>query len=257
MIDPASPLLQVEDVARHFGGNAAVSACTFAVWQREIVGLIGPNGAGKSTVFNLIAGELHPDSGTIRFDAKPIQELAPNRVARLGIRRTFQIPRPLSALTVAENLLLVPEGQFGERLDAVFRGRRRVREEEAGNSERAREVLALLELEGLASHPARSLSGGQKKLLELGRCLMADPRLVLLDEPTAGVNPRLINDLMKALHRIHELGVTILVIEHNMNVVMSLSDRIVVMDQGSVLMEGTPAQVRQDQRVLDAYLGGS
>jgi len=257
MVEGTVPLLQLEGVTRYFGGNAAVSACTFSVRPHEIVGLIGPNGAGKSTVFNLIAGELHPDTGTIRFDTKPIQQHSPNRIARLGIRRTFQIPRPLAALTVLDNLLLVPENQFGERLDAIFRGRRRVRHEEARHAERARQILELLELEALASHPARSLSGGQKKLLELGRCLMADPRLVLLDEPTAGVNPRLINDLMKALHRIHELGVTILVVEHNMNVVMSLSDRIVVMDRGSVLVEGTPEQVQQDQRVLDAYLGGS
>ena len=256
-MDVRAPLLQVENLTRRFGGNVAVSDCTFSVWKGEIVGLIGPNGAGKSTLFNLIAGEIHPDTGSIRFSATPIENLAPWRVARLGIRRTFQIPRPLSGLSVLENLLLVPTAQFGERLDAVFHGRGRVREQEQRNADKAHEVLELLELEDLASQPARSLSGGQKKLLELGRCLMAEPRLVLLDEPTAGVNPRLINDLMKALHRIHDLGVTIVVIEHNMNVVMSLSDRIVVLDQGSVLMEGTPPRVREDARVLEAYLGGS
>jgi neutral amino acid transport system ATP-binding protein len=183
--------------------------------------------------------------------------MAPHAVARLGLRRTFQIPRELKRMSVLENLMLVPEGQFGDRILSVVLPDARVREEERANAAAAREVLQMVGLETKADAPAALLSGGQKKLLELARCLMSRPRLMLLDEPTAGVNPTLIRDLMDVMRQVHASGITLLIIEHNMNVVMELCERIVVLDRGHVIAAGTPSEIQENRQVLDAYLGGA
>ena len=252
-----SDALRVEDLTKGFGGNRAVDGCSLEIEPHRITGLIGPNGAGKSTVFNLVGGQLRPDRGRIAWSGRQIAGCRPDQIARLGIGRTFQIPREFAALTVIENLMVVPHGQFGEGLGSLATAGRRVRREEAALRERALGVLEYVELADKADDPAGGLSGGQKKLLELARCLMGEPRLVLLDEPTAGVNPRLIGDLLGVLRRLNADGITLAIIEHNMNVVMTLCDRIIVLDGGRTLMTGTPEEVRNDPRVLEAYLGGA
>ena len=252
-----SAALEVTDLRKDFGGNRAVDGCSFSIDAGRITGLIGPNGAGKSTVFNLIGGQLRPDGGRIAWDDRQLVGCRPDQIARLGIGRTFQIPREFGALTVIENLMAVPGRQFGERMRSLLTTGRRVAEEEVHLRERALAVLEYVELADQADSPAGGLSGGQKKLLELARCLMGQPRLVLLDEPTAGVNPRLIGDLVGVLRRLKEDGITLAIVEHNMNVVMGLCDRIIVLDGGRTLMTGTPDEVRNDPRVLEAYLGGA
>lgn len=249
-------ILEINGVSRRFGGLQAVNRCQFSVRADSITGLVGPNGAGKSTLFNLISGFVSPDSGEIWFAGQRIDPLNAHSVARLGLRRTFQIPRELKQMTVLENLLLVPEKQFGDRILSVLLPGKKVREEESIILQTARAVLEMVGLSEKANHPAALLSGGQKKLLELARCLMAKPKLLLLDEPTAGVNPTLIRHLMDVLRRVHASGVTLLVIEHNMTVIMELCERVIVMDRGQVIAAGTPAEIQSNAQVLDAYLGG-
>jgi branched-chain amino acid transport system ATP-binding protein len=250
-------VLAVENVCKRFGGLRAVSACCLTVNEGTITGLIGPNGAGKTTLFNIITGFLKPDSGRICLCDRDITALPPHRVFRRGVCRTFQIPRELGGMTVAENLMLVPPRQLGERLwNPLFRPIA-VRRQERELRQKALGVLDFLELSHLADELARNLSGGQKKLLELGRTLMTDPRIVLLDEPGAGVNRTLLKRLADSIRTLRkELGLTFLVIEHDMDFVMRLCTPIIVMSEGCVLMEGDPAAVQRDQRVLDAYLGG-
>ena len=250
-------ILEIAGLNRRFGGLQAIDRCEFSVREGSITGLIGPNGAGKSTLFNIVSGFLNPDSGEVRFEGRRIDGKAPYAVARLGLRRTFQIPRELKRMSVLENLMLVPEGQFGDRILSVVLPDARVREEERANAATAREVLQMVGLETKADAPSALLSGGQKKLLELARCLMSRPRLMLLDEPTAGVNPTLIRDLMDVMRQVHASGITLLIIEHNMNVVMELCERIVVLDRGHVIAAGTPSEIQENRQVLDAYLGGA
>jgi neutral amino acid transport system ATP-binding protein len=250
-------ILEIAGLNRRFGGLQAIDRCEFSVRKGSITGLIGPNGAGKSTLFNIVSGFLKPDSGEVRFEGRRIDGMAPHAVARLGLRRTFQIPRELKRMSVLENLMLVPEGQFGDRILSVVLPDARVREEERANAAAAREVLQMVGLETKADAPAALLSGGQKKLLELARCLMSRPRLMLLDEPTAGVNPTLIRNLMGVMRQVHASGITLLIIEHNMNVVMELCERIVVLDRGHVIAAGTPSEIQENRQVLDAYLGGA
>ncbi|MGG7582076.1 ABC transporter ATP-binding protein [Rhizobium sp. Nf11,1] len=249
-------ILEIKDVSRRFGGLQAVNKCRFSVRAGSITGLVGPNGAGKSTLFSLVSGFVRPDSGEVLFDGNHIEKLSAHDIARLGLRRTFQIPRELKQMTVLENLLLVPEGQFGDQVRSVLLPGKRVRDEERINLQKAQGVLEMVGLGEKAQHPAALLSGGQKKLLELARCLMADPKLLLLDEPTAGVNPTLIRHLMAVLRRIHASGVTLLIIEHNMTVIMELCERVIVMDRGQVIAAGTPVEIQSNKEVLDAYLGG-
>ena len=250
-------MLAIESLSKRFGGLKAVDACSFAVRKGTITGLIGPNGAGKTTLFNLLTGFIKPNSGRVRLGEQDITGLPSHRVFRKGICRTFQIPRELKGMTVVENLMLVPPQQLGEALWNPFLRPRAVRRQEASIRDKAIEVLEFLNLSEASNQLADTLSGGQKKLLELARTMMTDPRLVLLDEPGAGVNRTLLKRLAEAIRRLcDERGLTFLVIEHDMDFVMQLCSPIVVMSEGGVLMEGLPEDVQRDQRVLDAYLGG-
>jgi len=249
-------MLEVRQLVKEFGGLRAVDGVSFTLRANTITGLIGPNGAGKTTLFNTIAGVHRPDSGSISFGGTSIGGLAPYRIFDEGLVRTFQIPRPFAGMTVLENCMLVPQRQAGERFWNNWFARGRVREEERAVRERAREVLDFVGLARLSGEYARNLSGGQQKLLELARVLMSEPRLVLLDEPGAGVNPTLLATIVDKLRELHARGITFLVIEHNMDLIMNLCDPILVMAQGKLLLEGPPAAVRSDARVLEAYLGG-
>ena len=252
----SAPLLSVRElVAGYARGLPILHGVSIAAAAGEVVTLIGPNGAGKTTLFNLIAGALAPSAGEIRFRGEPIGGLSPDRVFRKGVARTFQVPRPFPRMTVLENLMLVPLEQAGERFWNNWWGGGRVAREERAARERAMQVLDLCALADKAGELAGRLSGGQQKLLELARVLMIDPSLVLLDEPAAGVNPKLLDTLIERIVALNKLGITFLVIEHNLDMVMSICEPIVVMAQGKVIFEGDAAAVRRDPRVLDAYLG--
>jgi ABC-type branched-subunit amino acid transport system ATPase component len=247
--------LEIRDVVKAFGGNKALDRCTLAVRRGSITGVIGPNGAGKSTLFNIISGLLRPDRGELVFEERRIDHLAPYQIARLGVARTFQTPREIGDMTTLENLMLVPEHQTGERLTSLISGWRQVWLQEGEHQRGALSVLDRVEMRHQHTTPAAALSIGQKKLLELARCLLAQPTLALLDEPTAGVNPRLIGDLVGVMEQMSRDGVTILIIEHNMNVVMNLCEHVIVLNRGRVLREGTPSEIQNDELVQDAYLG--
>jgi len=253
-----APLLSVRDLRRTFGGITAVDGVSFEVDPGTMTGLIGPNGAGKSTTFDLVTGVQNPDSGQVVFDGTDVTGASPNVVANEGLVRTFQIARELSEMTVLENVMLAPRGQEGEKLwRAVTPGARSgIVDQETELRERAWEMLEFLELDHLAEEYAGTLSGGQRKLLELARVLMTDPEMILLDEPLAGVNPTLEEKLLDRLHDLREDGYTFLFVEHDMDVIMSHCDPLIVMHQGSVLTTGTPEDVKSDERVLEAYLGG-
>ena len=248
-------MLEIEHVVKTFGALRAVDDVSLQVREATITGLIGPNGAGKTTLFNTIAGALRPDGGRIRLGGRRIDRLRPDQVFHCGLGRTFQIPRPLRSLTVLENLMLVPAAQSGERFWNTWMRRGRIRHEEAIHREKARELADFVGLSRLVGEPAGVLSGGQQKLLELARVLMVDPSIILLDEPAAGVNPVLLETLVERIVALHRRGVTFLLIEHNMDLVMQLCDPVVVMAQGRLVMEGSPQAVRADPRVIDAYLG--
>ena len=249
------PLLTVVEVSKSFGGVAALAGCTFAVAQGTITGLIGPNGAGKTTLFNTITGLVGPDAGQIHLGKRRLDGLRSHTIARLGVGRTFQIPRPLGRMTVLENLLVYGKDQRGETLAGVFAAPDRVRRQEADLTQRAHEILEFMELAPLAHDRAETLSGGQKKLLELARLLMGDPRIILLDEPGAGVNPTLMRALVARIRDLHAQGRTFVLIEHDMDLVTELCDPVIVLAQGRKLAEGPFAEVRRDPRVLEAYLG--
>lgn len=248
-------MLEVRSVSKHFGGAEVVSDVSLKVGEGGIVGLIGPNGAGKTTLFNLIAGALKPSEGEIHLAGTEItREGAHRRLAR-GLGRTFQIPRPFAEMTLIENMLAAAQAQSGERLFANWLTPRRVAREERANAEKAMAHLEFLGLARLAREPARVLSGGQRKLLELGRVLMADPRIILLDEPGAGVNPTLLDAIIDRVLDINRRGITFLIIEHNMDLVARLCGHVFVLASGRVLSEGAPGDVVRDPQVIDAYLG--
>ncbi len=251
-----SALLVVDDLTKSFGGVRAVDRCSLAVREGTITGLIGPNGAGKTTLFNLLTGFHRPDSGRVALRGAEITGLPPYQIFRRGICRTFQIPREFKDLTVLENLLVVPPDQVGERLWTPWLRRGQIRAEDARLRDKAALVLEQVGLTRLADDPAWTLSGGQKKLLELGRTLMADPKILMLDEPGAGVNPTQMKELTRYIQRLAaERSITILLIEHDMDLVMAVCNPVIVMSEGRPLAEGAPDTVRRDPRVLAAYLG--
>jgi ABC-type branched-subunit amino acid transport system ATPase component len=249
-------MLTVENLAKEFDGLTAVNDLNFTVEPNTISGLIGPNGAGKTTTFNMIAGHLKPSSGKIYFDGKEITNLRPHQTFQLGIVRTFQIPRPFSGMTVLENLTMVPRNQIGEKIWNNWLRNNAVEREEQQIREKANGLLEFLNLSDLQNEYSGNLSGGQLKLLELGRALMSDPKVILLDEPAAGVNPTLLEEIIDRIRDIHRQGVTFLIIEHNMELVMRLCSSILVMAEGGILMRGSPEKIRSDPRLIDAFLGG-
>ncbi len=248
-------MLRLEHLRKSFGGFEAVKDCTLSIEPREIVGLIGPNGAGKTTVFDLVTGVRRVDGGRVILGDRDITGLPVDRVATSGLVRTFQVPRLFHELSVIENLLVAAPGQHGERFWNVWLRPRRIGREEREVEAAAWRQLEFLGLEASADRPAAQLSGGQQKLLELGRALMARPSIVLLDEPVAGVSPRLMDEIADRIRRLREGGLTLLVVEHRMEFVMALCDRVYVMAEGRVIAQGTPKEVQRDQTVLDAYLG--
>jgi branched-chain amino acid transport system ATP-binding protein len=249
--------LVVEDMEKQFGGITAVDGASFEVERGSMTGLIGPNGAGKTTTFNCITGIHEPDAGTVTFNGADITGRRPYQIANDGLVRTFQIARELGGMTVLENLMLAPKGQQGEALwRSVTPGARdAVVEQEGEILERVWEVLDFFEIDHLADEYAENLSGGQRKLLEMARALMTDPSMLLLDEPLAGVNPTLERKLLDHIHQLREQGYTFLLVEHDIDVIMENCEKVIVMHQGKVLTEGTPEEVRSDERVIDAYLG--
>lgn len=251
-----SALLEVREVVRSFGGVRAVDGASLDVEAGSITSLIGPNGAGKSTLFNIVSGFLRAESGTVSFEGRRIDRLPPHRIAEAGVVRTFQTARALARMTVLDNVVLAAPRQPGERLvQNVVRARTTRRREREAHA-RARELLGLVRLDGYANELAATLSGGQRKLLDFARVLMTEPRLVLLDEPMAGVNPVLRGELLEHVVSLREShGVTVLLVEHDLEVVMGVSDLVVVMSNGAVIASGPPDGVRSDARVVDAYLG--
>jgi branched-chain amino acid transport system ATP-binding protein len=256
-VTPRGTPLRVNGLEKHFGGITAVDGATFEVEAGSLTGLIGPNGAGKSTTFDLITGVLAPDAGAVYFRGEDVTGLRPHEMADRGLVRTFQIARELEEMTVLENAMLAPRGQAGESLvRSVAPGLRRdVITQERELRERAWDALELFEIDHLAGEYAGSLSGGQRKLLELARALLTDPDVMLLDEPFAGVNPTLEEKLLDRIHRLREEDLTFLLVEHDMDLIMEHCERVIVMHQGRVLAEGEPAEIRGNERVVDAYLG--
>jgi len=248
------PVLVADGVVRQFGGLRAVDVSHLEVQRGAITALIGPNGAGKSTFFNVISGFDTANEGTWRYNNQTITKTAPNKLARKGLVRTFQLTKSLSRLTVLQNMLLGAKGQTGENLfSAIFKFSWSAQEQ--ANTKRAMELLGRFNLAQKSADFAGSLSGGQRKLLEMARALMLNPDLVMLDEPMAGVNPALKQSLLDHIRDIREEGTTVMFVEHDMDMVRDVSDWVVVMAQGAIISEGTPASVMRDQRVIDAYLG--
>ncbi|MER9936336.1 ABC transporter ATP-binding protein [Mesorhizobium sp. M0088] len=252
-----APVLTARNVVRRFGGLVAVNDVSFDVKAGEILGLIGPNGAGKTTMFDLLAGSILPTSGEILLNGTPVSGEAAHLRIGHGLGRTFQIPRPLANLTLIENIMLAAQGQAGEKLLANFITPWRVAAQERAARTKALELLELVTLTHLAHEPARVLSGGQRKLLELARVMMADPAIILLDEPAAGVNATLLEVIIDRIRDINARGITFLLIEHNIDMVTRLCHRVLVMASGQLLSEGTAEEVARDPRVIEAYLGGA
>jgi neutral amino acid transport system ATP-binding protein len=248
------PAIVVDGVTRTFGGLTAVSVDHLEIQRGGITGLIGPNGAGKTTLFNLLTGFDQPDTGTWSYDGRPLGKLSPHQVARLGVVRTFQLTKALSRLTVLQNMLLGAQHQRGESfLRALVPGTWRAQEK--ANTEKAMDLLQRFRLDAKKDDFAGTLSGGQRKLLEMARALMSGPQVVMLDEPMAGVNPALTQSLLGHVKDLREQGMTVIFVEHDMDVVRDISDWVVVMAAGRIIAEGPPESISRNQAVVDAYLG--
>ncbi|SHJ50978.1 amino acid/amide ABC transporter ATP-binding protein 1, HAAT family [Palleronia salina] len=249
-------MIVVENLRKTFGGFHAVDGASLSIAKGSITGLIGPNGAGKTTLFNVIAGVLDPTSGRVTMEGEDITGLPPHELFHKGLLRTFQIAHEFSSMTCRENLMMVPPGQSGERLWNTWFGRKRIADEERALRAKADEVLEFLTIEHLADHKAGQVSGGQKKLLELGRTMMVDARIVFLDEVGAGVNRTLLNTIGDAIQRLNaERGYTFVVIEHDMDFIGRLCDPVICMAEGKVLAEGTLDEIKANEDVIEAYLG--
>lgn len=239
--------LEIKGLNKSFGGIQAVNDCSFSVEKGQIVSLIGPNGAGKTTVFNLVSGLLTPDSGAIYFGGRKINGLQPHQITRLGISRTFQITRDLQEMTVLENMVI----QSHVKSFRDMFGMSMLKEEE----DRAIDLLSFVSIDYLAQEKAKNLSYGQKKLLEFASVMMSEPRLILLDEPAGGVNPTLLESIIDRILQLNSKGITFLIVEHNMDLVMKISNPVICMAYGTVLAQGSPKEIQDDQRVMEAYLG--
>jgi len=247
-------ILSVKGVIRNFGGLKAVDVDYLEVQRGIITAFIGPNGAGKTTFFNLLTGFDEPDTGNWQFDGTELSGMASHKIAQMGMVRTFQLTKSLGKMSVMDNMLLGAPNQKGEKLSfSLLRGT--WRKQEADVRERAVELLERFNMSHMAEEYAATLSGGQRKLLEMARALMASPALILLDEPMAGVNPALVQSLLGHVEALRDDGVSVLFVEHDMDVIMGISDWIVVLAEGGVIAEGTPAQVSKNKKVIDAYLG--
>jgi branched-chain amino acid transport system ATP-binding protein len=249
-------MIEVKSVYKQFGGVHAVDNATLKIDKGSITGLIGPNGAGKTTLFNIIAGNLQPSSGQILLDGEDVTGLPPHLLFKKGLLRTFQLAHEFSTLTVLENLMMVPDHQLGESLMSAWFSHGEVKRQEAEIRERAMEVIGFLNMTHVAQELAGNLSGGQKKLIELGRTMMVDAKVVLLDEVGAGVNRTLLSEIGDAIVRLNkERGYTFCMIEHDMDFIGKLCDPVIVMAEGAVLAEGTAEEVRSNEAVIEAYLG--
>ena len=249
-------MIRVDNLHRHFGGFRAVDGASLEIATGSITGLVGPNGAGKTTLFNVIAGELPPTSGQVFMDGEDITGLPPHDLFHKGLLRTFQIAHEFGSMTCRENLMMVPGGQSGEKLWNTWFGRKRIADEERALRAKADEVLDFLTISHLADHPAGAVSGGQKKLLELGRTMMVDAKIVFLDEVGAGVNRTLLMTIADTILRLNkERGYTFCVIEHDMDFIGKICDPVIVMAEGRKLAEGTLDQIKANDQVIEAYLG--
>ena len=251
-----SNILQIDNLSKYFGGLAAVASCSLKIKKGSITGIIGPNGSGKTTLFNLIAGNLKPNDGKVLFYDEDITSIPSYELFSKGILRTFQIAHEFTNLTVLENLMMVPGNQSGESLMTALLKPKLIKTEEEKIRSKAYEVIDFLNLKHLANELAGNLSGGQKKLLELGRTMMVDAKLVLLDEVGAGVNRTLLKDLGTAIEKLNkEKGYTFCMIEHDMDFISRMCNPVIVMSEGSVLFEGTPEEVKKNEKVIESYLG--
>ena len=251
-------MIVVQDVVKHFGGLAAVDGVSMEIKQGTITGLIGPNGAGKSTLFNLIAGNLNPESGSIYLDGEDVTGLKPHMLFSKGLLRTFQIAHEFQSLSVLDNLMMVPSLQVGESLLGAWFKREKVVRQEAEMRGKAEEVISFLNMGHLANELAGNLSGGQKKLLELGRTMMVSPKVVILDEVGAGVNRTLLKEIGDAILSMNrERGFTFCMIEHDMDFISRLCDPVVVMAEGKILAQGSADEIKANEDVIEAYLGTS
>jgi branched-chain amino acid transport system ATP-binding protein len=251
-----NPLLRASHVLMRFGGSVAVNDVSLSLAAGDLSGLIGPNGAGKSTLFDILAGDRRPTSGQVLLRGVAVERRPAHARLAAGLGRTFQIPRPFAALSVLENVMLGRQNHVGEQLWPNWLAPSRVARLETAVAARAREILEFMTLEKLAQSPAGILSGGQRKLLELARVLMAETKVVLLDEPAAVVNPALLDIIIERIAALNRLGITFLIVEHNMDLIARLCKHVFVMARGTLLCEGRPQEVICDPRVIEAYLGG-
>ena len=252
----AEPLLKVREVSKNFGGLCAVNRASVDVSGESIVGLVGPNGCGKTTLLNTIFGLQKADAGSIRFNSEPIDKLSPHQIYDKGMANAFQIPRLFFQLSVLDNMILAARGNRGDKLlDSVFL-RKGWQNQEVEIVDKAMEVLELLELDHLTFSPAGELSGGQKKLLEIGRAIIAEPKLLLLDEPVAGINPLLGKKIFEKLEHLRQGGMGFLIIEHRLELLMEFANWVYVMDRGRMVLEGQPEEIVNSPKFYEVYIGG-